>query len=177
MAVKLQTSSTASPDEARTVEPLAPSEMAAWRAFVETVTDLNGALDADIAETGLTLGDYQVLVYLSESPAGSMRMIDLACRLQLSPSGLTRRLDGLVKHGHVRRHPSPHDRRVMLAVLTTTGRATLDAAYPVHVASVRRRIFELLDPADVDAMARIFSAVRSGLEDDADCTVARAVAL
>jgi DNA-binding MarR family transcriptional regulator len=150
--------------------------MAAWRAFVETVTDLNGALDADIAATGLTLGDYQVLVYLSESPDGSMRMIDLACRLQLSPSGLTRRLDGLVKHGHVRRDPTPLDRRVMLAVLTDTGRAMLDAAYPVHVASVRRRIFELLDAADVDAMTRIFSAIHAGLQGDAACAEARAAA-
>ena len=73
--------------------------MAAWRTYAETVVDLNAALEADLAPHGLTLGDYQVLVYLSEADDHAMRMCDLAARLQLSPSGLTRRLDGLVRPG------------------------------------------------------------------------------
>jgi DNA-binding MarR family transcriptional regulator len=149
---------------AQSVVPLSTSELAAWRAFAETVTDLNSALEADLAPTGLTLGDYQVLVFLSESPDGSMRMVDLACRLQLSPSGLTRRLDGLVKHGHVDRVPSDTDRRVMRAVITDSGRTALAAAYPVHLASVRHRIIDRLAPGDVDAFTRIFSAIASGLQ-------------
>ena len=72
-------------------------EMSAWRSYAETVFDLNAALEADLTPHGLTLGDYQVLVYLSEATGQSMRMCDLAARLQLSPSGLTRRLDGLVR--------------------------------------------------------------------------------
>ena len=52
------------------------------------------------------MGDYQVLVYLSEADDHAMRMCDLAARLQLSPSGLTRRLDGLVRGGLVERRPS-----------------------------------------------------------------------
>ena len=43
-------------------------EMEAWRAFIETVVDLMGALEADLAEHHLTMGDYQVLVFLSEVP-------------------------------------------------------------------------------------------------------------
>src|SRR5688500_18751506 len=96
-------------------------EQRAWRAFVETVFEMNGALETDLAPTGLTLGDYQVLVYLSEAPDRAMRMCDLAANLQLSPSGLTRRLDGLVRRGDVTRTPSSTDRRVMLAVLTDAG--------------------------------------------------------
>ena len=76
-----------------------PRRWTAWRAYAETVFDLNAALEADLAPHGLTLGDYQVLVYLSEADDHSMRMCDLADRLQLSPSGLTRRLDGLVRAG------------------------------------------------------------------------------
>ncbi len=63
--------------------------MAAWRAYIETFGDLSAALEKDLVEQGLTLGDYQVLVYLSEADDGSMRMCDLADVLQLSPSGLT----------------------------------------------------------------------------------------
>lgn len=146
--------------------PLSDAELAAWRAYVETVTDLSTALEADLAPTGLTLGDYQVLVFLSESPKGSMRMVDLASRLQLSPSGLTRRLDGLVKGGQVGRVPSAADRRVMLAVLTDAGRATLDVVYPIHLASVRQRIIDRLSPDDVAAMTRIFATIQDGLRND-----------
>ena len=138
-------------------------EMAAWRAYAETVFDLNAALEADLSAVGLTLGDYQVLVYPSESPDRTMRMVDLAGRLQLSPSGVTRRLDGLVKGGLVERAPGATDRRVMLAILTDAGKAELDAAYPVHLASVRRRLIDRVTPDDVDALERIFRRVQAGL--------------
>ncbi len=143
------------------------AEMAAWRSYIETYGDLSAALEKDLGAMGLTLGDYQVLVYLSEADDGSMRMCDLADVLQLSPSGLTRRLDGLVKSGHVKRTPSTEDGRVMMGVLTSVGRALLDSAAPHHVASVRRRIFDHLDAAQIDAMASIFSAIAAGLATDA----------
>ena len=92
-----------------------------------------------------------------------MRMCDLASNLQLSPSGLTRRLDGLVRSGLVNRQPSIADRRVMLAVLADAGAAKLAEAYPVHLASVRRRIIDQLDAADVDAFGRIFTTIQAAL--------------
>jgi len=141
-------------------------EMAAWRRYAETVFDLNTALEADLAPHGLTLGDYQVLVYLSEADDRAMRMCDLAARLQLSPSGLTRRLDGLVKAGLVERRPSEQDRRVMLAVLDDQGLRYLEEVAPTHVRSVRRHVIDRLDRADIAAMARIFGAIRDGLADD-----------
>lgn len=146
--------------------PLSGRELFAWRAFVETVSDLQNALEIDLAPTGLTLGDYQVLVFLSEADEQAMRMCDLASSLQLSPSGLTRRLDGLVKHGLVDRQPSVADRRVMLAVLTDQGADKLADAYPVHLASVRRRIIDQLDVADIDAFGRVFATIQASLGAD-----------
>lgn len=148
--------------------------MSAWRAYVESVFDLHAALEADLAPHGLTMGDYQVLVFLSEADDRSMRMSDLAARLQLSPSGVTRRLDGLVHAGLVERRPSATDRRVMLAVLTDRGLAKLRQAAPTHVRSVRDRLIDRLDRRDVAAMARIFGAVRDGLEADGACQAERA---
>jgi DNA-binding MarR family transcriptional regulator len=145
---------------------LAADEMGAWRAYIETVFELNAALEADLAEHELTLGDYQVLVFLSEVEGRSMRMCDLAARLQLSPSGLTRRLDGLVRAHLVERRPSEADRRVMLAVLTPKGSAALEQAAPTHVESVRSRIFDQVDRRDVAAMERLFTAVHKGLHAD-----------
>jgi DNA-binding MarR family transcriptional regulator len=146
-----------------TVDWLDTEEMGAWRAYIETVFELNAALEADLAEHGLTLGDYQVLVSLSEAEGRSMRMCDLAAQLQLSPSGLTRRLDGLVRAGVVERRPSATDRRVMMGVLTRKGSATLAKAAPTHVGSVRARILDRIDRDDLGAMERIFTAVRHGL--------------
>lgn len=138
--------------------------MAAWRSFIETYGDLMNALERDLADHGVTMGDYQVLVFLSEADDASMRMCDLAGALQLSPSGLTRRLDGLVKSGHVKRQPSPLDGRVMMAVLTDAGRGLLESTAPHHVESVRRHIFDHLDPDQVAAMASIFSAIGAGIK-------------
>jgi DNA-binding MarR family transcriptional regulator len=103
------------------------AEMAAWRSYIETFADLNAAIERDLADHDLSLGDYQVLVYLSEADERAMRMCDLADRLQLSPSGLTRRLDGLVEAGFVTREPSTTDRRVMMARLTDACRSGVRA--------------------------------------------------
>ncbi len=142
---------------------MSPAEMAAWRTYIETYADLNAAIERDLADHDLTLGDYQVLVYLSETDGRSMRMCDLAEMLQLSPSGLTRRLDGLVSAGYVVREPSSDDRRVMLGRLTEAGFEKLRTAAPDHVESVRRHIFDHLDDEQVAAMASIFVAIRKGL--------------
>ncbi|MGD9999253.1 MAG: MarR family winged helix-turn-helix transcriptional regulator [Ilumatobacteraceae bacterium] len=138
-------------------------EMAAWRNYVDTVGALNQALEADLQEFGLTIGDYEVLVRLSEAPERSMRMCDLAAQLRLSPSGLTRRLDGLVRTGVVARSPSADDRRVMLAVLTDEGHALLERAAPRHVDSVRRHFIDLLSPAEVKAFGSAFGKVRTAI--------------
>jgi len=145
------------------VQPLTARELDAWRSYIETTADLSSALEADLNETGLTLGDYQVLVFLSEADDRAIRMCDLAANLQLSPSGLTRRLDGLVRNGYVDRLPSSVDRRVMLAVITEAGAAKLAGAYPVHLASVRTHIIDRLEPADVDSFGRIFTTIQAGL--------------
>jgi len=160
------------PDPTPTGTPtrwLDETEMSAWLAFVETHGDLMTALAHDLSPVGLSLGDYQVFVYLSGASDHAMRMCDLAGLLQLSPSGLTRRLDGLVEAGWVERRSSDDDRRVMLAVLTDAGRAQVERAAPLHVASVRRHILDQLDRSDLEAMARIFGKIRAGLDASPDC--------
>jgi DNA-binding MarR family transcriptional regulator len=153
---------------ARTVRWLDRDEMLAWRSYVETNADLMAALERDLADTGLNLGDYQVLVFLSESPQQSLRMCDLAGRLQLSPSGLTRRLDGLVRAGLVARRGSDSDRRVMLAALTPKGVEVLELSAPIHVASVRRRMIDLLDDDELQVVANVFQKIRSALESESE---------
>jgi DNA-binding MarR family transcriptional regulator len=148
-------------------EWLDDEEMRAWRGLVEAYAGLQAALEAElVAGFGIDGGDYGVLVNLSEAPDHRLRMCDLAARLHLSPSGLTRRLDGLVKAGYVAREPSEHDRRVTLAVLTDAGRATLEAAAPVHVAGVRAHFVDNLSRTQLRQLGTAFEALqrRRGLE-------------
>ena len=142
---------------------LTDGEMRGWRAFAEVNHHLMAALEADLAPHGLTFGDYEVLVTLSEADDGRLRMCDLADGLGLSPSGLTRRLDGLVKAGYVARRPSVDDRRVTLATLTESGLEVMRNAAADHVASVRRHLIDLLTPEQIETLGDIFITVGRGL--------------
>lgn len=149
---------------------LSPGEMRAWRGFIEVVGQLNIDMEADLARHRLSLGDYQVLVYLSEADDHRMRMCDLADMLNLSPSGITRRLDGLVKSGLVARERSSADGRVMLGVLTPKGYEKLRTVAPQHVESVREHFIDRLTPAQIESIGEIFETLRGrepGSADDA----------
>lgn len=140
-------------------------EMAAWRGMIEVYNDVMASIEADgIEQHHLAEGDYEVLVTLSEAADERLRMCDLAGALHLSPSGITRRLDGMVKTGLVRREPSSEDRRVMLAVLTPEGREKLVAAAPDHVESVRTQFLDHLSRTQIRNLGAAFAAVARGRE-------------
>ena len=74
---------------------LSETEQRSWRTLIDVTTGVLATLDNELrAQHGLSLGEYEVLVHLSEAPEGSLRMTDLAGALRLSPSGITRRIDG-----------------------------------------------------------------------------------
>jgi DNA-binding MarR family transcriptional regulator len=139
---------------------LTEPEMTAWRALVQATTGLLGMLDNELqAEHGLSFGDYEVLVHLSEAPGRAIRMSELATRLRLSPSGITRRIDGLVKSGLVERHPCPNDRRGSNAVLTALGLETLRTAAPTHVRGVRAHFVDRLTDAQLAELTAALAAI------------------
>ena len=139
---------------------LTEPEMRAWRGLVDATTGLLAVLDNELqAAHGITLGDYEVLVHLSEAPDRSIRMSALAGRLHLSPSGITRRIDGLVKAGFVERRPCASDRRGSNAVLTPRGMKNLRAAAPTHVRGVREHFVDRLSARRLAALADALSAI------------------
>ena len=140
-----------------------------WRAWIRAHTRMVARLDAELqAAHGLSFADYEVLVNLSEAPERSLRMAELAERLRLSPSGLTRRLDGLVGEGLVERRKCPSDGRGSLARLTDAGFACLEAAAPTHVAGVRRYFVDPLDPAQQVHLAESLQAIEDRLAQPPD---------
>jgi DNA-binding MarR family transcriptional regulator len=136
-------------------------EMRAWRPLVDVYASLTADLEAELVEQhGISQGDYGVLVHLSEAPGHKLRMCDLAAALHLSPSGLTRRLDGLVRDGLVRREPAPGDKRVSLAALTPAGLEKLKAAAPDHVESVRRHYLDHLSRTQIRQLGAILTSLQ-----------------
>jgi DNA-binding MarR family transcriptional regulator len=134
--------------------------MLAWRSLVHASTGILAVLDNELqAAHGLSLGDYEVLVHLSEAPARAIRMSELAGRLHLSPSGITRRIDGLVKGGLVERQPCPNDRRGSNAVLTPLGLKALANAAPTHLRGVREYFISRLDDRQLEQLASALSRV------------------
>jgi DNA-binding MarR family transcriptional regulator len=142
---------------------LSAHEEAVWRRLLAVDCRLRERLDRDLRDHhGMTLGDYDVLVHLAEAPGGSLRMSDLAEKLLLSRSGLTRRIDGLVGQGMVCRRACPEDRRGALAQLTPEGRERLAQAAPTHVAGVRRFVIDPL--GDLAGLAAGLARLESALE-------------
>ena len=103
------------------------------RAHASVVRGLDREL---VAEHGLTINDYEVLLRLARAPDRMMRRVDLAQQVLLTPSGITRLLDGLQRHGYVEKAACDTDARVVYAKLTDAGRKKLKSATDDHVASI-----------------------------------------
>ena len=115
-----------------------PPAVRAFAHLVRAQAVTTRLLSAELQEThGLTLNDYEALMVLSSVPDQRLKRVDLAKRLLLTPSGITRLLEGLERSGLVERATCPSDLRVTYAALTDSGRETLEAASCGHVASIR----------------------------------------
>jgi DNA-binding MarR family transcriptional regulator len=147
--------------EARWLDEL---EQRSWRALLGAHSRLMARLDTELQSAQqMSLADYGVLVNLSEAQGGMLRMSDLAERLLLSPSGLTRRLDRLVGAGLVARARCPTDGRGSYARLTPAGLRRLQSAVPDHVNQVRKHFVDRLSRRQlaslVDALEKIADEV------------------
>jgi DNA-binding MarR family transcriptional regulator len=142
---------------------LSPAEMAAWRTYIETTGDLMRAIEKDLAPFGLDRGDYQLLAMLSEAPDQRLRLCDLADSLRLTRSGLTRRMEGVLKKKLVARVQSDEDGRVAYAHITPKGFDLLKTVAPKHLESVRRLMVDLLTPTEIKAVASAFGKISANL--------------
>ena len=92
--------------------------MEAWRAFLRAhATLMRSSRRTSRKETGLTLGDFDVLAQLAGA-GGELRMTELAARAFSSRSGMTRRIDRLVEEGSCTRAESDADARGVVVALT-----------------------------------------------------------
>jgi len=93
---------------------------------------------------GISLSDYMVLYLLQQAPAEKMRRIDLAEKIGLTASGITRILLPMEKIGLIARASSQRDARVSYVVLTAAGRRIYEDA-----TDTANRIAKEVAPPDV----------------------------
>ena len=138
-------------------------ELAAWRGLFRSHARLTRALDVDLVSAhGLPLTSYEVLLYLSNSPDGRLRMSELADSVLLSRSGLTRLVDRLERQGLLRRESCASDRRGAYATITERGQALFDRARVTHLEGVRRRFLDHLSEEELRFLGDIWRRTTGG---------------
>jgi DNA-binding MarR family transcriptional regulator len=127
-------------------------ELAAWRAFLRAGSAAELAMEQALETTGVSHSEYDVLVNVAGGPRDGVRPTDLAERVLLTKSGLTRLLDRLVDRGFIERRACPTDRRGQLIVLTVDGRHAFRRATPNVVRAIGTLLGEGSGTLDIESL-------------------------
>ena len=138
-------------------------EFRAWKAFLYAYSAIVPKLDQELGSArGLSLNQFEVLTWLARAGRQGLRMTDLASRVVLSPSGVTRAVDQLERRGLVSRCIFESDKRGQLATITPEGRTVLRKATDDHVRGLREHFLKHLSRDDLEQLAKSFEAILDG---------------
>lgn len=115
---------------------------------------------------------YEALYLLSQAEGRRLKRVDLSRRLALTPSGVTRLLEGLEQAGLVGRTTCPTDLRVTYAELTEAGAAKLEAASCGHVGSIRALFEAHFGDEEIDDLAELLGRFPGVAGTDDSCPAA-----
>jgi DNA-binding MarR family transcriptional regulator len=137
-----------------TIKPLSPHELRVWHAFRFMHEDVLGRVGRDIAQTtGLSGPEFGVLSRLAAIGKGEMRQQALARVMAWDKSRLSHQLTRMQERGLIERRRA--DEKTVLVAITKLGREKLDAARPIHAASVRRNLLSRLTLEQIDTIVRV----------------------
>ncbi|GAA2515906.1 MarR family winged helix-turn-helix transcriptional regulator [Pilimelia columellifera] len=146
---------------------LSDAEQRAWRAYLRMNNRLTAALGRQLqAGSQLSIADYEVLVYLTDTPDGRRRPYELQQDLDWEQSRLSHHLGRMQKRGLVCRQECPSDGRGAVITITDAGRQAIAAAAPGHAAAVRRLFFDALDAHQVASLGQLADQVLDRLAND-----------
>jgi DNA-binding MarR family transcriptional regulator len=144
---------------------LRDDEQRAWRGLVQMTSRLDARLNRELQQSsGLSLADYDVLVLLTETPDGRLRVFEIADDLRWEQSRLSHHLGRMQGRGLVTREECTTDRRGAFVVLTAAGRDAIEKAAPAHVATVRKLVFDGLSKEQVAVLESTVTEVLSRLD-------------
>ena len=133
-----------------------PLQLEGWVSFLRAHAAITRELSAQLQrEHDLTLNDYEVLLHLSHAEDGRMRRVDLAERVVLTASGITRLLEGLERAGYVCKESCAADARVSYAALTDKGRKKLGSAAETHLRGVDELFVSRYSGSELTALAEL----------------------
>lgn len=158
---------------------LTEDQQRAWRSYLALHKTLIPGLNAHLqSDSGLSPSDYPILVALSEAPAGRARAAALGRETGWEKSRLSHHLDRMEKRGLLCREECAQDTRYSDIVLTSAGRAAIEAAAPRHAAHVREWFVEAMTPDQLTAFGEMCEAIagRVRTPSDAPCPVGRQAA-
>lgn len=139
---------------------LTETELRAWQALLHAHHDVVQTLDRELRDAhGVTFAEYDVLLRLGRTPERALRMSDLADRVLLTPSGVTRLVDRLTARGLLERQTDPEDARVALASLTTEGSRLLKRAARTHLRGIREHFTGRLSEAQLRDVATVLEQI------------------
>ena len=143
-------------------------DLQAWISFLRSHAAVTRQFNAELLAThGLTLSDFDVLAQLARAPERSLKRVELSERVLLTPSGITRLLNGLECAGYVDKRNCDEDARVTYAVLTDDGYKKFRAASKTHRASVRALLTERFEHGELETLALLLG--RLPMRSDPDC--------
>jgi DNA-binding MarR family transcriptional regulator len=151
------------PEEARAVVRafLSEQEEMAWRGLLETHATLVGVLDARLtAEHNMPLGAIDALIEIAHAEGDAISVSDLAERLDLSPSRVSRLAIDLERQGLVERRRSSSDSRSTEVAATDAGRARLLEAAPGYFKTIRELLIDPLGERELKQLGRIWERLR-----------------
>lgn len=132
----------------------------AFGLFAEAYAGLVARFSAQLAEHGLSLVEFEVLVRLARSPDHRLRMSQLAGQVALTTSGITRVVDRLERDHLVCRRACPNDRRGSWAVLTEQGMDRLNRALPGHLELVEHHFTGRFTAEELALLVTRFRTIR-----------------
>ena len=145
-------------------------ELDAWVNFLRAHAAVTRRLNADLlANHGLTINDYEVLIHLAHAPDRMLRRVDLVERLLLTPSGITRLCRGLENAGYIERVACESDARVVYAKLTDAGLGKIREAAKTHLAGIRTVFLDRFSPDERETLASLLERLPLAGADDAVC--------
>jgi DNA-binding MarR family transcriptional regulator len=133
--------------------------VAAWAALLRTHASVVPKLERRLAQHGLPLPWYDVLLVLNSAAGRRLRMSELGARAVLSRERVSRVVTELERAGLVAREANPDDGRSWFATVTPAGRSRLRAAAPVYLSGIQRHFGRHLSDAEARTMTRVLERV------------------
>jgi DNA-binding MarR family transcriptional regulator len=141
---------------------LSDDELAAWHGMLTLYSRIMRDSDRGLlASHGISLREFDVLITLFNAPDRRLRMTELAQRVMLSPSGLTRLVERLERAHLVERQIDPGDARSFRAMLTDRGLQRLDEARTTHNAVIRGHFTDRLSVEELRELGALWGKVLS----------------